>query len=155
VRPALEGVAVRIEHVGSTSVPGLAAKPIVDLQVAVDALEPLARFVEPLERLGYLFVTDPASPDYHYFCRPAERPRSHHLHVCLAGSAQERRHVAVRDFLRAHPADVAAYARVKRDLVAAHGPDRLAYVAGKDAFVVDLERRALAWWSDHGTSRAD
>src|SRR5215212_4225311 len=100
---ALGAVAVRIDHVGSTSVPGLAAKPIVDLQVSVPDVEDLEAYVGPLERLGYLFVPDPQSPDFHYFALPARRPRTHHVHVCQAGSDHERRHLALRDFLRAHP----------------------------------------------------
>jgi GrpB-like predicted nucleotidyltransferase (UPF0157 family) len=137
--------AVRIEHVGSTAVPGLAAKPIVDLQLSVADVGARSLYVVPLEGLGYLFAPDPASPDFHFFGLPAERPRSHHLHVCQAGSEDERRHLAVRDYLRAHPEEVAAYAELKRTLVARAPGDRLAYIAGKDEYVAALERRALAW----------
>src|SRR5215212_7614541 len=85
IEAALGDVAVRVEHVGSTAVPGLAAKPILDLQVSVDTLEPRERYVDPLLRLGYLFVPAPESPDYHFFGKPPERPRTHHVHVCRAG----------------------------------------------------------------------
>jgi GrpB-like predicted nucleotidyltransferase (UPF0157 family) len=78
VGAALGRVAVRTEHVGSTAVPGLAAKPIVDLQVSVAAIEPTARYVRLLEELGYLFAPDPESPDFHFFGKPAARPRTHH-----------------------------------------------------------------------------
>jgi GrpB-like predicted nucleotidyltransferase (UPF0157 family) len=64
---ALGEVAVRLEHVGSTAVPGLAAKPIIDLQVCVDSIQPRKRYVESLEKLGYLFVPAPESPDFHFF----------------------------------------------------------------------------------------
>jgi GrpB-like predicted nucleotidyltransferase (UPF0157 family) len=142
---ALGPVAVRLEHVGSTAVPGLAAKPIVDLQVSVDALEPQERYVAPLERLGYLFVPAPESPDHHFFGRPHERPRAFHVHVCGAGSDHELRHVAVRDFLRAHPGEAERYAAMKRQVAARHPEDRLAYIEGKDAYVAALERRATSW----------
>ena len=101
--------------------------------------------MEPLEGLGYLFAPDPASPDFHFFGLPAARPRTHHLHVCAAGSEHERRHLAVRDYLRAHPDEVSAYAERKRELVARAPGDRLAYIEGKDDYVAALERRALAW----------
>jgi GrpB-like predicted nucleotidyltransferase (UPF0157 family) len=140
---ALGGLAVRLDHVGSTAVPGLAAKPIIDLQVSVAALEPRAAFVEPLEAVGYLFVPYPDSPDYHFFGKPPERPRTHHVHVCLAGSHEERRHLAVRDLLRADPEEAARYEAVKRASVRLHPQDRLAYMAGKEAFIVAMERRAL------------
>jgi GrpB-like predicted nucleotidyltransferase (UPF0157 family) len=142
---AVGEVAVRIDHVGSTAVPGMAAKPIVDLQLSVADIEARPLYVEPLEGLGYLFAPDPASPDFHFFGLPAARPRTHHLHVCAAGGADERRHLAVRDYLRAHPDEVTAYAELKRSLVARVPGDRLAYIEGKDDYVTALENRALAW----------
>jgi GrpB-like predicted nucleotidyltransferase (UPF0157 family) len=138
---------VRLEHVGSTSVPGLAAKPIVDLQVSVTALEPRDAYVAPLEALGYLFVPFPDSPEYHFFGRPPERPRTHHLHVCLAGSDEELRHLAVRDYLRADRGEAERYGAIKRELARRRPEDRLAYMDGKDAYVKALERRALDWVS--------
>jgi GrpB-like predicted nucleotidyltransferase (UPF0157 family) len=145
VADALGETAVRLEHVGSTSVPGLGAKPIIDMQASVRDIERQDDYVGPLERLGYLFAPDPAFPDYHYFAKPHTRPRSHHLHVCQADSNQELRHLAVRDYLRAHPEEAASYERLKRALVREHPQDRLAYVAGKDAYMVDLEARAVRW----------
>jgi GrpB-like predicted nucleotidyltransferase (UPF0157 family) len=144
VAEALGETVVRLDHVGSTSVPGLAAKPIVDLQVSVAALEPQAAYVEPLEAIGYLFVPFATSPDYHFFGKPAERPRTHHLHVCLAGSHEELRHLAVRDYLCADREEAARYEAVKRESARLHPEDRVAYMEGKDAFVAELEQRALA-----------
>ena len=141
----LGALAVRLEHVGSTAVPGLAAKPILDLQLSVAAIEPRARYVEPLERLGYLFVPDPESPDYHFFAKPPERPRAYHLHVGELGSAHEVRHLAVRDYLRVHADEAARYAALKRRIAARHPHDRLAYIAGKEEFVAGLETRAVEW----------
>jgi GrpB-like predicted nucleotidyltransferase (UPF0157 family) len=149
IKEAVGDVAVRLEHVGSTAVPGLAAKPIIDLQLSVAAIEPRERYVAPLERLGYLFAPAPESPDYHFFAKPPERPRTHHLHVCETRSDHEFRHVAVRDFLRRHPDEAARYAAVKREVVAHHPQDRLAYIDGKDAYVTALERRAVTWAQSH------
>jgi GrpB-like predicted nucleotidyltransferase (UPF0157 family) len=143
VAAALGDLAVRLDHVGSTAVPGLAAKPIVDLQVSVAALEPQRAYVEPLEALGYLFVAYATAPEYHFFGKPPERPRTHHLHICLAGSFEELRHLAVRDLLRADPGEAARYEAVKRESARLHPEDRHAYMDGKEAFVVELERRAL------------
>jgi len=147
VAEALGEAAVRLEHVGSTSVPGLGAKPIIDMQVSVVDIERTDHYVGPLEGLGYLFAPDPAFPDYHYFAKPHGRPRSHHLHVCQAASHQELRHLAVRDFLCAHPDEAASYEQLKRELVRDHPQDRLAYVAGKDGYMVELEARAMRWAS--------
>jgi GrpB-like predicted nucleotidyltransferase (UPF0157 family) len=150
IKDALGGLAVLLEHVGSTAVPGLSAKPIIDLQLSVDAVESPERYVEPLERLGYLFVAAPESPDYHFFAKPPERPRTHHLHVCEVASEHEFRHVAVRDFLRTHADEAARYAALKRQLVARHPQDRLAYIEGKDEYVTALEERAVAWARGRG-----
>jgi GrpB-like predicted nucleotidyltransferase (UPF0157 family) len=146
IAEALGAVAVRLEHIGSTSVPGLAAKPIVDLLLCVGAMLPVHRYAEPLERMGYLFAAAPEWPDRHFFAKPPERPRTHHLHVCQAGGRHELRHLAVRDFLRAHADEAAGYATLKRRVAARHPQDRLAYIEGKDAYVTALEARAVAWF---------
>ena len=84
-------------------------------------------------------------PIFIFFGKPAERPRSHHLHVCEAGSGHEFRHLAVRDFLREHSDEAAIYAALKHELVKRHPQDRLAYMAGKEHYVTELEGRAVVW----------
>ena len=145
INGALGTVVSRLDHVGSTAVPGLAAKPVLDLQLSVAVIAARARYVEPLKRLGYLFVPSPESPDFHFFALPPERPRTHHLHVCEAGSDHETRHLAVRDFLRAHASEAVRYAVLKRRLAAQHPRDRLSYIEGKEEYVAALERRAVVW----------
>ena len=145
IEDELGPVAIRVEHVGSTAVPGLAAKPIVDLQLTVVQVEPRELYVDGLERLGYSFIANPNSPDFHLFAKPLQRPRSHHLHVCGLGSEHEFRHLAVRDFLRANGDEAAKYEAVKREVAERHPQDRLAYIAGKESCVDQLEIRAVAW----------
>lgn len=139
---ALGPAALRIEHVGSTAVPGLAAKPIVDLMVSVAALD--ESYVAPIESLGYLFTPFPGQDDRHFFGRPHARPRTHHVHVVAAGGHEERRHLAFRDFLRADPDAAAEYAAVKREAARHHPDDIFAYMDFKDAVIRRLEARALA-----------
>jgi GrpB-like predicted nucleotidyltransferase (UPF0157 family) len=86
VASALGDQLARIDHVGSTAVPGMAAKPIVDLQASVVEIRPTERYARPLAALGYLFAPDPDSADFHFFGKPPERPRRFHLHVCAAGA---------------------------------------------------------------------
>lgn len=145
IQSALDGVVLRVDHVGSTAVPGLDSKPIIDIQVAVEDVGDLDAFVPALERLGYLFAPDPDSPDLHFFGKPAERPRLFHVHVCAAGSEEEARHLAVRDFLRAHGKEAAGYGDRKRELADCSPCDRLAYIASKAPYMADLESRAVAW----------
>jgi GrpB-like predicted nucleotidyltransferase (UPF0157 family) len=146
--------AVRLEHVGSTAVPGLAAKPILDLQLSVVVIEPRERYVSRLGPLGYLFVPDPESSDFHFFAKPAERPRSHHLHVCEVDSEHEFRHLALRNYLRSHADEAVKYAAPKREVAKRSRRDRFAYIDGKEQYVRDLEGRAVQWAHTEPTGRA-
>lgn len=140
---ALGAVAARVEHVGSTAVPGLAAKPTIDIQISVEQMAPRERFVAPLEALGYTFVVDPTDPDHEYFKKEIDGDRTHQIHVCPVGSGWERRHLAFRDHLRTHPEDSARYAELKRRLAEQHPNDIMAYVEAKTPFISELEARTL------------
>ena len=143
IRDALGARAARIDHIGSTSIPGLAAKPIVDIQVSVDSLEPRADYVPALIGLGYRHAGDPFNPDHEYFSRDLDTGSGFHIHVCRTGSNWERRHLAFRDHLREHPDEAAAYERLKRRLAREHPRDIMSYVDGKTAFISAVEAQAL------------
>jgi GrpB-like predicted nucleotidyltransferase (UPF0157 family) len=136
-------VAIRIEHVGSTAVPGLAAKPIIDIQISVADPEGEQRYVPTLEACGLTLRL--REPGHRYFRPPADRPRDVHVHVCEAGSAWERGHLLFRDYLRAHPAARDAYAELKRELAQRYPNDRLAYTDAKSAFIIDALDAARDW----------
>jgi GrpB-like predicted nucleotidyltransferase (UPF0157 family) len=106
MRLALGAVAVRIDHIGSTAIPGLAAKPIIEVQISVRGFEPLAAFREPLVALGYVFRADNPERTKRYF-REAPGSRRTHIHVRRAGSWNEQFALLFRDYLRTHPADAA------------------------------------------------
>jgi GrpB-like predicted nucleotidyltransferase (UPF0157 family) len=145
---ALGRVAVRIDHNGSTAVPGLAAKPIIDIQVSVAAVKPMDPYLRALERLGYVHVPHADDSFCPYFHRPAAWPHSHHLHVVEAGGVEESRTLAFRDYLRAYPSLADAYARLKRDLAPQFSADdpgaRQAYADAKGAFIERVIAAALA-----------
>ena len=142
IAAALGPRAMRIEHIGSTSVPGLAAKPILDFLVSVPELD--RAYVEPLEALGYRFTPFADSPERHFFGRPPERPRTHHVHVVAAGGEEEHRHLAFRGYLRSHPDAAREYAEAKRVAAAAHPTDIFAYMDAKAGVVERIEAQALA-----------
>jgi len=148
IATALGNVAVRIDHHGSTSVPGLAAKPIIDVQVSVERLEPLATYAEPLATIGYVHVPHADDAFCPFFHRPATWPHTHHVHVVESGGAEERRTLAFRDYLRAHPDVARDYAVLKRGLAAHHAAStfasRQAYADAKTEFVTRATARALA-----------
>jgi putative glutamine amidotransferase len=141
VEEALGDQVVRLEHVGSTSVPGLGAKPVVDIQVSVRTMVPRATYVEPLVRLGYRWALDPWTDEHEFFSRDVDGRRAFHLHVCEQGSEWEVRHLAFRDWLRNHPEDAAAYERLKRELADRHPRDTYTYTDAKTAFIREIESR--------------
>lgn len=144
LRAALGGVAVRIDHIGSTSVPGLAAKPIVDVQISVAAFEPLDAFRAPLEGLGYVFRADNPERTKRYF-RESPGTRRTHIHVRRAGSFSEQFALLFREFLRAHPDDAERYASLKRRLAQTHPHDGQAYTSAKVPFTWELIAQADGW----------
>jgi GrpB-like predicted nucleotidyltransferase (UPF0157 family) len=149
LRAAFGSSALRIEHVGSTSVPGLAAKPVIDIQVSVASLAPRARYADAMATLGYRHA---ALGDfdlvYPFFCKPAEWPGSHHVHLCEAGGEQEWKHLAFRDYLRAHAQTAQEYAALKCELAREHDASTLqameAYSLAKSEFVARVLRAAKA-----------
>jgi GrpB-like predicted nucleotidyltransferase (UPF0157 family) len=151
VREALGGaLVVRIDHVGSTSVPGLAAKPVIDIQVSVPSVHPLLLITGPLSQVGYTHIPEPDEEFervYPLFCKPAIWPSSHHIHVCAAGSEQERRHLAFRDYLRGHPETATEYVDLKYRLAASHDgastESRERYAMAKTEFVEGVLQRAF------------
>jgi len=140
---ALGETALRVEHVGSTAVPGLAAKPHVDVQVSVRDVDDEARYVPQLEAAG---VRLRSRDELHrYFRPPAGRPREVHVHVCAAGSTWERDHLLFRDYLRAHPEARDAYAAAKREAARLWSDDRIAYTEAKTDVILDTLEAAEAW----------
>jgi GrpB-like predicted nucleotidyltransferase (UPF0157 family)/ubiquinone/menaquinone biosynthesis C-methylase UbiE len=146
IAEALGGVAIRIEHNGSTAVPGLAAKPVIDIQIAVARLRPSEPYVSALASLGYTHVPHEDDARCPFFHRPATWPHSHHVHVVEAGGEEERRTLAFRDYLRTHPAAAGEYESLKRRLASQFGAgDEVAreqYADAKTAFVEQIVARA-------------
>jgi GrpB-like predicted nucleotidyltransferase (UPF0157 family) len=147
LRHALGARALRIEHNGSTSVPGLAAKPVIDIQISVANLQPLIAYGRPLETLGYVHVPSPDDAFCPFFHRPSQWPHTHHVHVVEAGGAEERRTLAFRDYLRNHPESAGEYERLKRELAAristSEAEGREAYARAKSEFIEGVIVRAL------------
>lgn len=144
IRRALGDIAVRIDHIGSTAVPGMAAKPVIDIQISVDSLDSLDGFRLPLERLGYTYRADNPERTKRYFREPPGHRRTH-VHVRQLGSFSQQFPLLFRDYLRSHPSAVADYVAVKRRLAGQFRHDRQGYVEAKDQFVWDVIRRGDAW----------
>lgn len=138
---------IDLEHIGSTAVPRLLAKPIIDIQATVTSLdEARARLIEPLATSGYAFRAKNPDTDRLFFVKglpPSAPRRTHHLHIMEAGPGALR-HIAFRDYLRGHPDEAARYATLKATLACQHRHDREAYTAAKGAYIEAVLDRAAA-----------
>lgn len=138
----------RIAHFGSTAIPGMVAKPIVDMLVEVPSLRDVQEHIAPvLEKQGYEFFwraswRDNLTPAYTWFIkRDARGQRTHHIHM-LTADAPDWDRLLFRDYLTAHPQVAADYGALKRRLVQAHPGDRIAYARAKSDFIEDVMRKA-------------
>jgi GrpB-like predicted nucleotidyltransferase (UPF0157 family) len=146
VAGALADNLLEIQHIGSTAIPGIYAKPVIDmLAVVVDIAAVDGRNAQ-MRSLGYEPKGEFGIPGRRYFYRnnPAGI-RTHQIHAFAKGSPHIARHLAFRDFLRAHPNIALEYSELKRRLADAHSNDIEAYMDGKDAFIKETEAKALAW----------
>jgi len=142
----------RIAHIGSTAVPGLSAKPIIDVQVEVSDLEEIRDLVAPLmEEAGFEFIWRPTIGDegdfYAWFImRDANGPRTAHIHMVPAGQASVDR-IVFRDYLCAFPEEAARYADLKQELARRHAKDRAAYTTAKTNYInaVLSKARSTKW----------
>lgn len=129
-----------IEHIGSIAVPGLAAKPVIDIMAPVAGLETSRDAIDALRALDYHYA--PYRADVmHWFCKPGPSLRTHHLHLVPYRSELWDARIAFRDCLRSNPRIAAEYATLKRDLAWAHREDREAYTEAKGPFIVETLRQ--------------
>ena len=149
LREVLGSEIVRAYHIGSTAVPGLAAKPIIDILLEVRSVERLDDLNEAMQAIGYQPRGEFGIPGRRYYPKGGD-DRTHHVHAFAVGDPQIEKHLAFRDYLRAHPAAVAEYAAVKQAASAAHGTDPEGYVAFKGSFVERTVAKALHWANENG-----
>lgn len=132
----LDGLVLSIEHVGSTSVPGLSAKPIIDIDVVVEGEDSFEKVKTALETIGYHHEGDLGIPGREAFkYEGKDHLRKHHLYVCSKDAAELKRHISFRDYLRAHPEAVEEYSRVKEEGARLYPNDIDGYIAHKSPFI--------------------
>jgi GrpB-like predicted nucleotidyltransferase (UPF0157 family) len=119
---ALGDTAREIHHIGSTSIPRMPGKGIIDILILVDALEPREAYDVPLRRAGYLSRPVPDRPESPFYTKPSEKPRTHNVHIAVSGSAVARNHILFRDYLRSNKNAFERYAAYKRGQITA-SPD--------------------------------
>jgi GrpB-like predicted nucleotidyltransferase (UPF0157 family) len=132
-------LAVAIEHVGSTAVPGLPAKPIIDIDVVVPSSSDVPEAIARLATIGYVHRGDLGIAGREVFAAPSGTP-PHHLYVCPADGAELARHRFFRDYLISHPEIASAYGSLKKAAAEQHRDDRAAYIEAKSEFVAGVLR---------------
>lgn len=146
IRDILNGNPVEIFHIGSTSVPGLRAKPIIDIMPVVLDIEQVDERIGEFEAIGYKAMGELGIPGRRYFRKGGEN-RTHQIHAFQYDNVHAiTRHLAFRDYLRSHPGVSAAYAALKSELAMRYPKDIGRYCDGKDSFVKRVERDALQWY---------
>ena len=145
LRRALDGVLQDIAHVGSTAIPGMAAKPLIDIMLVVGTLDDLDRRTPALEALGYASEGALFVPRSRFFSKGAPESRSHHLHAYPPGHPEIDRHLDLRDFLRCHAAEAGSYAALKARLAKEFRDDLPAYSEGKTPMLAALIEQAGRW----------
>ncbi len=145
IAPAFGGSLLAIEHVGSTAVPGLAAKPIVDMMPLIRSIAEVDEVNTGMTALGYVAKGEYGLAGRRYFVREENGVRLIHVHAFEADNGDAIRMLDFRDYLRAHPADAEAYAALKRALAAKYPDDSLTYNEAKTDFIRGIEAKARAW----------
>lgn len=137
---------VDIQHIGSTSIPGAMAKPIIDLYISVNSIyEAKKNYILHLVNLGYLYWDENPSPDKLFFVKgmpPYGEQRTHHIHMVLEGSVYWRDRIAFRDYLREYPQDLKSYNQLKLELSYQYRYDRENYTDAKNSFIKGILKKS-------------
>jgi len=145
LRALLGDNAVAFHHIGSTAIPGIKAKPIIDILVEVRDLAGVDALDEKMKRHVYLPKGELGIHGRRYFRKGTENQHTHHVHIFQTGDPQCERHLNFRDYLRTHPVEAQAYSRLKESLVRKFPEDIEGYMDGKDGFIKKIEKKALRW----------
>jgi GrpB-like predicted nucleotidyltransferase (UPF0157 family) len=143
---------VAIHHIGSTAIPNICAKPIIDVLVEVQDIEKIDDFNEKMTHEGYQPKGEFGIPGRRFFIKGDDATRTHHLHVFQTGHPDVERHLAFRDYMIAHPEEAQVYSRLKEELAQRFPEDIEGYMAGKDDLIKETDRKARAWRENYGIS---
>ncbi|RXT03938.1 GrpB family protein [Ammoniphilus sp. CFH 90114] len=149
LRTSLGDLAIRIDHVGSTSVVDLDAKPVIDIQISIENYDDISTYKPKIEQVGFVLREENPDKTKKYF-REAPGTRRTHIHVRQAGSFSEQITLLFRDYLRVHPGDCLRYAQEKHRLMALYKNERPKYVEGKGPIVWDIIQKAYSWSQEVG-----
>lgn len=136
---------IDIQHIGSTAISGLAAKPIIDIYVGVNSSQEAQSLINPIEKLGYQYWKDNPDKEKMFFVKgmpPFGTGRTHHIHIVKYDSDYWRARIIFRDYLREHPEEIKAYSQLKYDLQKLYSHDREAYTDAKFDYIASVLKKA-------------
>ncbi|MBD8028054.1 GrpB family protein [Ureibacillus sp. Re31] len=142
-------VVVAIHHIGSTSVPGLKAKPIIDIMPVVQDIGIIDQYNQAMRNIGYEPKGEKGIPGRRYFQKGGDN-RTHHVHIYEVGNIEIKRHLAFRDYLKSHPEAMKRYGELKERLAQQFPYDVDSYIKGKELLVNEIEEKALKWIEEIG-----
>ncbi|MBF0548435.1 MAG: GrpB family protein [Candidatus Riflebacteria bacterium] len=146
VAEALGDNVVKTHHIGSTAIPGIFAKPVIDILIEVKNIAEVDKYNSAMESLGYEAMGEFGIPGRRYFRKDNnEGQRTHNIHSFLAGSEEIKRHLAFRDYMIAHSEDAQKYSELKRKLAKEFPTDINKYMDGKDSFIKEIDQKAAKW----------
>jgi len=145
LRNIFGGEMLKIHHIGSTSIPGMDAKPIIDILMVVQDIQKMDSFNQIMQCVGYILKGENGIPGRRFFIKGDEAHHTHHLHVFQKGHADITRHLNFRDYLIAHPVKVRKYARLKKALANRTPLDIDFYQSGKEQFIREIDEKANIW----------
>lgn len=133
-----------IHHIGSTAIPNISAKPIIDILIEVTSIERIDSYNLLMESIGYIPKGEYGIIGRRFFTK-GENPRTHHLHIFEAGNLEIERHLNFRDYMIAHQLEAEEYSQLKAQLAEKYRYDIDAYIAGKDSFIKSIDKKAGIW----------
>ncbi len=154
LREVLGEEVLGVFHIGSTSVPGLKSKPIIDILVAVRDISKVDSFNGAMEEAGYAAFGENGIPGRRYFQKAVGDDHSHHVHVFEIGNSEIERHIAFRDYLRAHPQAAEKYGTLKARLAEKYPYDIESYQSGKGTMILEIQEEAIKWYREAGREDA-
>ena len=145
IKNILNDIIVDIHHIGSTAIPGIKAKPVIDVLVEVKNIEAVDQYNHKVEELGYEVMGEYGIPKRRFF-RKGGNKRTHHIHIFQAGNEEIERHINFKEYLITHPDKAREYSKLKEKLVNKYTYDVENYINGKSDFIKEIDRKAKLWW---------
>jgi GrpB-like predicted nucleotidyltransferase (UPF0157 family) len=144
IRNVLGDIIIDIHHIGSTAIPGIKAKPVIDVLIEVKDIEGVAQHNHKMKELGYEAMGEYGIPKRRFF-RKGGNNRTHHIHIFQVGNEEIERHINFKEYLIAHPDKAREYSKLKEELVNKYTYDVENYTNGKNDFIKEIDRKAKLW----------